>query len=259
MIEAWIISFVLILIRVATFWMFVPIWSSLKPPRMVKLGLIVSLSIFWFTQLHQPVPSAAIWAGGSVHWVFLIVLVARELFLGGVLAMAFYAFIVPMQIAGAYIGQELGLSMATLTDTSTGAINNIVGTILQSLAIVAFFVLDLHYFLIYSLHASFELLPAGDSTNFDSVPLLLFGFAEITSQGIAICSQIALVTFVSLIALLALTRAAPALNLFAVGIPVRLFIGLLAMLIFLPTLLANFESQFDIGLQFLKSILKSIS
>ena len=258
MTEAWVISFALILVRVATFWTLIPVWSALKPPKMVKLGLVVSLTVFWFFGLTEPVASARLWATGSLHWAFLVLLVGREILLGGMLAMAFHIFFVPMQIAGAYIGQELGLSIATLTDTTSGAVNNIVATLMQVIAIVLFFVLDLHHYLIWCLHSSFELLPAGNGWRFESVGGLIHGFADITEQGLAICTPVALVAFVALIALLVLARAAPALNLFSVGMPVRLLVGLAAILVFLPGLMVNCQNQFETGIRFVENLLSAL-
>ena len=87
MTEAWILCFALILVRVATFWMIVPVWTSLRPPRLVKLGLVLSLTLFWFAGREGPGEVALIWATDSHNWALLIVMVVRELVLGGLLAM----------------------------------------------------------------------------------------------------------------------------------------------------------------------------
>lgn len=255
MIDAWVISFGLILVRIATFWMVLPIWSTVQVPRMIKLGLVLSLTWFWVTGLKQPTPSAIVWAAESPHWFYLVMIVARELVFGGLMGLAFMIFLVPAQIAGAYIGQELGLSLATLTDTTSGAANNIVATLFQAFAVTLFFILDFHHLFIYFLDSSFSVQPAGQAWHVESLGTAINGFAAITAQGLVICSPIAIVSLIALAALLLLVRAAPALNLFAIGIPIRLLIGLAAIILFLPPMLTSLHNQFYYGIEFLESLL----
>ena len=258
MIEAWAISFALILVRIATFWTMVPMWSSLKPPRLVKLGLVVSLSFFWLLLLKQPLAVATTWSQDDLHWFFLVYIAIGEILTGGILAVAFHVFLVPLQVAGAYIGQELGLSMATLTDSSNGQPNNIFSTMLLAFGTVAFFILDLHHYLLFCLHASFRILPPGEMPRMESITTLIGGFADLTTQGLLMCSPIAIVSFLSLVTLLVLTRTAPSLNLFSIGIPIRLLIGLVALLFLLPLLVASMHRQFEYGIDFIKTLLQSL-
>ncbi|MGI9516410.1 MAG: flagellar biosynthetic protein FliR [Pirellulaceae bacterium] len=258
MTEAWILSFALILVRLATFWTFVPVWTALRPPRMVKLGLMLSLSVFWFTSQGGPGDAVLLWATDSQNWALLIVLVVRELVLGGLLAFTFHIFFIPMQIAGAYIGQELGLSLATMTDPSSGAINNIVATILQSIAVVMFFLLDLHHFLVWTIDVSFQLVPVGQPWDLGAAQMGAHAFAELTAAGMSIAMPVAVVMMLGLIALLVLARAVPSLNLFSIGLSIRLLLGLLAMLIFLPQIWNALHAQLESAQALIESLLRSL-
>ncbi len=139
MTEAWVLTFALVLVRLATFWMINPIWSTLKPPRQVKLGLVLALAVFWFSGVEEPVAMPDHAGNQFSQWLVFGLMVMREVFLGGILGYSFHLFLIPMQIAGSYIGQEFGLSMATMTDPSTGAVNNIVSTLMQAVAVCVFF------------------------------------------------------------------------------------------------------------------------
>ena len=259
MTEEWILSFGLILVRLATFWMFNPVWSTLKPPRLVKLGLVLAFAVFWFSRLEHPVTALTETSSQAGYWSLLILLVAREIALGGILGFSFHIFFVPMQIAGAYIGQELGLSLATMTDPASGAINNIVATLFQAVAVCLFFLLDLHYYIVYLLEYSFQFIPAGETWNLQAISVATMEFAELTANGILICMPVAVVMFLTLIALLVLARAVPALNLFSIGLSVRLLLGIGAMLVFLPHILSAFNIQLDAGLFSLEQLLAGLS
>jgi flagellar biosynthetic protein FliR len=255
MTEAWILSFIVILIRVATFCFFVPVWSTIKPPRLVKLGLVLALTSFWFSALSDPLPSTVAWATGDLHWIFLAALAVREVLLGSLLALAFHVFLAPMQIAGSFIGQEMGLNIATLADPVSGENSNVVGKFLELIAVILFFLLDIHHYLVYCLHASFNCFPAGETFGLASLPVLIHGFSQLTEDGILICAPVVMVTFVALIALLVLARAVPSLNLFSIGMPLRVLVGLVALAVFMPALVVALKSQFASGIELVEQAL----
>lgn len=258
MTEAWIATFALMLLRLATFWMFLPVWNVQKPPRSVKLGLILALTVFWMGQLQQPASALVIWAEQPDNWLPLLFLAGREVALGGLLSLAFYLFVIPAQIAGAWIGQELGLSMSTLTDPSSGAPVNIVSVTFQAIAMVLFFSLDLHHFIIQALHFSFESVPVGNPWNFGPMMSTSHELQSVTRAGLEIIGPAGIVMFVTLMALLVLARAAPSLNLFSVGISVRLVAGLAALAIFLPQLLGKIALGFQHCQDFILDLIRQI-
>jgi len=255
MTEAWILSFVLTMTRVASFWMMLPIWSAVQVPKMVKLGLIIALTSFWVSGMQQPAPATVAWASGSLHWIYLVVVVVREMVFGGMLGMAFVVLFIPAKIAGAYIGQELGLSMATLTDATSGAADNIVATLTSVFAITLFFALNLHHYFVHLLNASLFVVPVGEPWQFGKVGTMIHGLGMVTGMGLEIAAPIAIVSLVTMFALLLLARTAPSLNLFSVGIPVRLLVGLAAILLFLPSIISSLLHQFKAGLGFLETLL----
>jgi len=254
MTEAWVLTFSLVLVRLATFWMINPIWSNLKPPRQVKLGLVLALAVFWFSGLDEPVPMPHHTGTQFSQWLVFGLMVLREVFLGGVLGYSFHLFLIPMQIAGSYIGQEFGLSMATMTDPTTGAVNNIVSTLLQAVAVCVFFLLDLHHYIVYLLEYSFRLVPAGQAWNMEAMQMVTYEFAALTERGLLISVPVAIAMFLGLVALLVLARAVPALNLFSIGLSIRLILGIAALLLFLPHVFGIFESQLDASLRFLEQL-----
>jgi flagellar biosynthesis protein FliR len=247
MIEAWVITFTAILLRLATFWMLVPLWTSVRPPQIVKLGLVFSLAGFWCAGLDAPAPLAAAVAKGQVHWIALAVLAVGEVLTGGLLALAFHVFFAPVQVAGSWLGQELGLNMAVLADPVSGENSNLLAKIFELAAILLFFMLDLHHFVFLCLQASLVHFPAASGGGLAMLRELMDGFVRIPEQGLLIAAPVAMVTLIALTALLALARAVPALNLFTVGMPFRLLVGLVAIVIFLPVLVDAIRNQFDSG------------
>lgn len=259
MIEAWIITFCLIVARVGTFWTVIPLWSQFQPPRTVKVGLVLGLSWFWFLGYAAPAVQPIAWADFEAGtWVALALLGVREFILGATLAMSVHVMLAPVRVAGAFIGQELGLSMSTMVDTSSGASENVVSVIFHLIGLVLFFGLNIHHLVIYSIQASFDLVPVATSGSRASVALLVQRMAEIAGNGFLVCSPVALITFVTLVGLLVLARSAPSMNLFSVGMPVRLFVGLAALLLLFPQLAAGFESSLWYGVETLEQLVSAV-
>jgi flagellar biosynthetic protein FliR len=258
MIEAWIAAFVLMLVRLATFWLAMPLWSAVQPPRSVKAGLALALAVYWFSQLREPPAALVAWAADSDQWVPLAVMAGREIALGAMLGFLFHLFLVPAQIAGSWIGQELGLSMATLADPATGSNSNIVSVAFHAIAVVLFFALDLHHFVIYILHVSFAWVPAGGAWNLDGLAGAHGELQSVMRYGLELIGPAGIVMLVTLVALMVLTRVAPTMNLFSVGISLRLFAGLVAVAMFWPHISARMTTQFAHCQEFFAGLVRSL-
>ena len=110
-----LVLFMLVLARVSAFIAFFPLFSRRQLPSLVKVGLAASLSIFWFSEIESALSlsSDAIDNLGGLHGALLIV---KEVVIGIVMSIALGLFFWPAKIAGAYVGQELGLSLASISD-----------------------------------------------------------------------------------------------------------------------------------------------
>lgn len=229
-----VLSFGLILVRVATFVAVLPIFSGRNLPITVKVGLSVVLSAFWWScgapsDYIAPILGTG-WAG-SAAWCIAAV---REVLLGGALAFAMGLFLVPVQIAGSFIAQEMGLSLATQTDPSGQGASTNVNQLFHSLGILLFFGLNLHHVMLSILHASLFSRPVGSRFTLPSATHMLGGIGEIQEAGLLLATPVVAALFIALIVLMTTMRTAPQLNLFSVGLPFRLSIGLIAAALFFP-------------------------
>ena len=237
MIETAVDSFGLIPIRVSAFVLVLPVLSGRNPPNTIKIGLAVSLSLFWWS---CGVPSDYLapllgggWAGGPAFCFAAV----REVLLGAALGFALGLFLIPVQIAGAFIAQEMGLSMATQTDPGGQATTSNVNQLFHSLGILLFFGLNLHHVVLSVLHASFFSRPVGSRFTLPASSQLLTSMREIEEAGLLLAAPVVAALFIALIVLMATMRTAPQLNLFSVGLPFRLAVGLIASAIFLPEII----------------------
>ena len=229
--ESLIFPFMLILVRVSAFIGFFPLFSGRQIPMLVKSGLSVSLAFFWFDPLMARDPA-------ELDIVTSTLVLIKEFTIGFLLAAALGVLLIPARVAGAYLTQEIGLNGPAIVDPTQGTSTSALSMMMEALAIILFFTLHGHHILILCLNQSYE--TPMDLLNLP-VEALIDVFGQIPAMGIAIVAPVAIFSFILVVALGFLNKAAPTLNLFSVGIPVRVGLGLACLLIFLPVVISAMQ------------------
>ena len=157
----WVTAFVLVVARVSTFFVVFPLFRAARVPRLIKVSFSIALSGLWLSSMANDA-AVAFPIISNDHWVTYGVAIAREMIIGGALGYLFGLFFLPAEIAGSYLGQEMGLSMASITDPSSGTSTNVLGELLGVFAMLIFFGSDVHHFVIGTLYSSFANIPVGE-------------------------------------------------------------------------------------------------
>ena len=225
----------LIFLRVASFITFFPVFTS-RVPRLVKLGFVFGLTMLWYGRPGLMMPTVVL-VLGKHGGLILVVLLIREAVFGAGLGFAFGLLTQPARVAGAYIGQEMGLSLASIADPSTGAPSGILGQLLEWLAVMLLFSLNVHHTLFYALNLSFETLGIGQRA-FLYTAQDMFRHADLADRlSLLIIAPVGIVMFLTVVGLGLLMRAVPQVNIFSVGLALRAAVGMVALLFFLPAVL----------------------
>ncbi|MFV2070513.1 MAG: flagellar biosynthetic protein FliR [Pirellulales bacterium] len=235
MIEVIVVNFLLTLVRVSAFVAFLPPSAGRNMPNTVKIGLAIVLAVFFGMPTGAEPYAWLLHAADS--WPALALLAIRETFYGIGLALCLGLILMPARIAGSYIAQEMGLSIATLTGPSDDQQTSIIGVILESVATLMFFALDLHLAVIAFLNASFERLPAGMARLEISPGWVLHRVTSSIEAGLLIAAPVGIVMMLTTIGLLVLMRSVSQFNLFSIGMSVRLVAGLGALVLFAPEMM----------------------
>jgi flagellar biosynthesis protein FliR len=244
-IEALVLSFTLILARVGAFVAVLPLLGANSTPRTVKAGLAAALAVLYFMVLGGSTNSPLLAENGPVSWLAFGIVLGRELLLGTYLGFVMSLVLLPVRIAGDYLGQEMGLSLAAQADPTAADSSQVISQLFQMLAGLLFFGLNGHHLFLAALHGTFLYIPIGDSL---LVPTLHTGTAAMTAGlssaqqwGLLLAAPAGALLFLSSIVLALMTRAAPQMNLFSVGFGLRIAIGLGALFLLMPDFLAAIE------------------
>jgi flagellar biosynthetic protein FliR len=236
MIDALVVTFTLTVARVGTFIAVMPLLGGPNVPRLVKTGLAFALAILFFEpRWAQP--------DGTVTWLTLGLSIGREALLGAIVGFALSLFLAPARIAGALIAQEAGLTYANVVTTSGTGSTDPFSALLELLASLVFFCLDLHHVFLLLLEDSFRVYPIGQPFRLPSWDLIT-AVSAAEEGGVLLALPVALCLFLTTIVLVMMTRAAPQLNLFTVGFPLRVLVGLAATAVLIPAVLTGLVGLF---------------
>jgi flagellar biosynthetic protein FliR len=230
----WALCFALVLARVGTFIGVLPLLGGSSLPRLVKTGLALVLTVFWFTSIYPSLPEEELFARTEAPWLFVGMTLGKEMLLGLLLGFAFGLFLVPAHVAGEYVTQEMGLSFGNLINAVGGSATGSLTAVFETIAALIFFGLDGHHLFLAVFHSTFTKYPIGGSLPHMPVAQLVDGAAAAQEWGLLLVAPVGVCLFLMTVVLALMTRAAPQLNLFSVGFPLRLLTGLAALFVLAP-------------------------
>ena len=233
-------AFLLVFARIGTMVMLLPGLGELSVPVRVRLTVALVLTAL-LLPLHRQAYQIDLSALGP-----LLLMLGKEMLIGVVLGMTARLAMSAVQVAGSIIAHQLGLSFATAVDPTHGGHGEIVGNFLSVLAVTMIFATDLHHLVIAALHESYSLFAPG------TVPLM-GDIAALTTQTIAAAFKIGVqlsapfLVFGLLfnLGLGVLSRLMPQMQVYFVGIPLSIWLGLLILVMVLGALMTVFLGSIE--------------
>ena len=240
----WPLSRILALVATA------PLLGNPSVPVRVKLGLAVMITVLVMPLVEKSLPQ--IDPASGVGFAILLQQVLIGIAMGLVMRIVFVA----VEMAGELIGLQMGLGFAIFFDPQNSGQIDIVGRFLGVIASLAFLAIDGHLIMIALISQSFSTLPIGleGMTNATFTTLANWG-SEIFKSGLQLSLPVLTALLITNLALGVLTRVAPQLNIFAVGFPLTLSIGLLVMALSMPFYAPILEHLVQDGLNLMMGIL----
>lgn len=214
--------FLLVFARIATFVFAAPFFSQQGVPNTVKIGLSVFIAyvMYAFIQPHVYPEYSSVFG----YSVIIMKEVAVGLFLGAGAQLCTSIVL----FAGRIIDMEIGLSMANVFDPTTNQQSSITGVLLQYGVMLILYTTGLHRYLLKALMETFTLIPINGAVFHTEE--LLSTIIEFLSDYIIIGFRICLPVFACItlmnIVLGLLAKLAPQMNMFSVGIQLKLLAGL---------------------------------
>jgi flagellar biosynthetic protein FliR len=217
-------AFLLILIRVSAILFLAPIFGGDLVPSQVKAALALVLTFVLVGVV--PVPANAL-----PEDVFGVVqLLVSELFLALTLGLILRLLLEAVQLAGQYIGYDMGFAIVNVVNPQTGTQASVMSQFVYILALVVFLSVNGHYLVIQALVQSFELVPPGRPIH---SALAFHEMNQAVTRMFVIAVQLGAPVMVVMFAVKAamgiLAKTVPQLNVLFVGMPLYIIVGAILM------------------------------
>jgi flagellar biosynthetic protein FliR len=248
-VEAQLWLWLIAMIRPGAAFVAAPVLGAAAVPIQIRLILSLAVGMAALNSVEIVLPEDGL---ASIAGVAMI---AGEVLAGVALGFAIQLGYSAAYIAGEAIANAMGLGMATMIDPASGSSTPVIGQLLAIVGTFLFLSMDGHLLLIQFVVASYVALPPGGglmpATAFQSI--VTFG-GSMFAAGVTIALPVAFTLVLVQIIMGVLARTAPALNLFAVGLPATLLAGLILLAIGAPVMGEGIIQSLQNGLDLARSL-----
>ena len=221
-----VVDYLLVFVRVTSFLVALPIWGRGVPP-LARLGLGAAIALILAPVVQVPAKGdglASIVSAGLV-----------EALAGLAMGLVVTTVMMAVYLAGQLIDVPMGFGMVNVIDPQMGGEVPIVAQFQFVVAILVFFLIDGHHALFRSLAQSFVVVPVGGARmSADAVVAALEAVRGMFVLGVRMALPIVGALFLTDVALGIVARAVPQINVFFVGFPLKVALGMLLLVVVTP-------------------------
>jgi len=233
-------AFLLIFVRVTSFFLMLPLFSYRTIPTSHKVGFAFFLSLMMFFGMETP----ELEVDGAYY-----LLIIKEAMVGLFIGFLAYMLFTAVQVAGGLIDFQMGFAIANVVDPQTGTQSPLTGQYLNIIALFFLLAVNGHHLLLDGVFYSYQFIPLDQAwVNFGDENIMQFVgktlalmFAIAFQMSIPVVGAIFLVD----VALGIVARTVPQLNIFVVGVPVKIVVGLIMLIIVMGAIMASVSNLFS--------------
>ncbi|MDX5476574.1 MAG: flagellar type III secretion system protein FliR [Bacillaceae bacterium] len=243
-------AFLLIFVRVSAFFITLPLFSYRSVPAQFKVGFAFFLALIMAINFDLPILTIE----GDY-----ILLILKELMVGLLIGLIAYIVLAAIQIAGGFIDFQMGFAMANVIDPQTGAQSPIIGQFFYTFALLLLLAVNGHHLMLDGIFYSYQLIPLTQVW----IPLADENVLEFVVKKINMMFIVALQLAIPIVGALFLVdvalgivaRTVPQLNVFVVGLPLKIGVSFIAILLSLTILFSLFYKLFEMMLYTMRGLM----
>jgi flagellar biosynthetic protein FliR len=226
--EEQVVGFFLVLGRVSPLFLLAPLFSSKLLPVRARgiIAVALAVGIAPIAAAGAPLP-ADLWE--------LAGLMLKELLVGAAFAFALGALFAAIQVAGSLLDTLIGFSFGSLVDPLTGTSGGVLNQLYALFGVMIFVVIDGDAWVIQGLARSYDAVPLAEAPALGSlVEGAQVAFSGIFGAAIQVAAPVLLAVLLTDVAFGLVSRVVPQLNVFAIGFPAKVTVGLVVVGASLP-------------------------
>lgn len=235
-------------IRLSAFFIAVPFFGAATIPVRIRIILGVATTF---------VLSPTLTASGEIDAFSLpgLMAVLQQALIGVALGSIFHFVMTAIVMAGHNVATTMGLSFASMADPQNGAEVTVVGQMYTVIATLYLLGVDAHLMLLQIVATSFQTLPLQDFTlNAEFFQSIVLFSSQIFVLGTLLVLPVLVGILLVNLGFAVMTRAAPQLNVFTLGMPLTILAGFLLMLLSLPILAPLLDDALESTTMFMSEL-----
>ena len=228
--------FLLVFVRMTGLFVIAPIFGRRNIPAYLKIGFSFMLALMLVSSLQV---DNGLYYSNMLEYILLVL---KEFLVGITLGYVSYAIFTAIHLAGQLIDMKVGFGIVNVVDPLSNIQVPITSTFYFIFCMLIFLICNGHHILIRALFYSYDFVPLGK---------VLFG-EQVVNDVIRVFGNIFIISFkisgpvvatilISDVALGIISKTVPQLNVFMVGMPLKIFLGLSVMVLTMPMFISLLE------------------
>jgi flagellar biosynthetic protein FliR len=250
-ITSFALTWALLAVRVAVVFGATPVFEQFPVPTFVRAAFVFAFAAALVASLPDGLVMQV--PGGAT----LVVWVVREAIAGGVLAICINIAFAAFSLGARLLDVQIGFGISQVFDPVTRRDIPILTGLFANFAVLAFFATGAYVVMIRAFAYLIVLMPpAADALPRIDVQPLLVGAARLFVAGLALVGPVMLCVLIVEMALVMTARSLPRMNVFAVGLPLKIVTGFVALALWLPHMRDAVTHAFDSGFDLLHEVIR---
>ncbi len=233
-----IIIAILVMLRISTLIILLPVLGHQLVPSQIKVGLIVLLTVLIYPLVEHQVSVI------SLEPLTFAVIAIQEILIAAALALFAQLIFTAAQFAGQMMSFQMGMTVANVFDPATHSQQSIISQLAMALAMLLWLISGAHHIFLHSLIDSFTLFPINHDWSFPALMQLTDAAADMFVLSLKLAAPIMLLLTFVYIALGLVSRAVPQIQVFFVSFPLTVGLGMLAFALGMPTFIYLMNEAF---------------
>lgn len=231
--------FFLAFTRIMAIIIHIPVFGGQNIPTQVRIGLGLVLALVLIP--WQPLPPETVAVGFLAYGVAI----AKEILIGTLIGFAADLAFGAIQVAGAAMGMGSGFESSRIFNPALGEGGSAFDQIFVMTATMVFLMIDGHHLVLIALQKTFDALPLNSPLPFNGLETIMLTTAAFISAGIHLALPVMTALLLTDLTLGLLARVAPQVQVYFLGLPVKVAVALLALgmtfAVISPSLISMFK------------------
>lgn len=250
-----IAAFLLVLTRTSGIFLISPFFGSLNVPIQLRAAAAITMAMVIFPVI---VRETVVTAPANVFMFAGTVI--QEMFIGWLIGFVAFVVMAAINMSGKIMDLQIGFAVANVMDPTSGQQSPLIGSFLYNLSVIYFLVVNGHHMIIAGLVESFRSVPLDSVIWNPSIANFMIDLTNgVFLTGMKIAMPVTFAILITNVGMGILARTMPQMNIFVVGIPMHLMIGLFMLAMLMPFYVLFLDVMFSGMYSSISTAIKLIS